>query len=335
MTLEESLIYSNVQKQINKQAKKYKNKKILIYGTGLLSSEIFKNYDLSSLNIVGIVNIKYGTLPNANFVDNRCLTLEEALKKSFDVILIANEDFRFFKNQLQNYFYKNNLKLQIKIKPLIKIKKPFDSFSDKIFELLYFLSPLSTLVDFIANFIASINTFYLFDERKRENLRKQLVNYYYTKIYGYQTLQFAKSIGQGFWCRGVSKVTRNTILGNNVNFNGMTILGKGKVKIGNYFHSGKDCMILSDNHNYDSGSKIPYDNNILEKDVEIADFVWLGAKVLILPGTKIGEGAIIQAGSVVHGEIPPLAIVGGNPAKIFKYRNTEHFYQLKNNGKFY
>ena len=71
------------------------------------------------------------------------------------------------------------------------------------------------------------------------------------------------------------------------------------------------------------------------KDVTIDDFVWLGSRVTILPGTKIGEGAIIQAGSVVHGEIPPYAIAGGNPAKVFKYRDIEHFKKLKAEGRFY
>ena len=68
----------------------------------------------------------------------------------------------------------------------------------------------------------------------------------------------------------------------------------------------------------------------ISKDILIEDYVWLGARVIILPGTKIGEGAIVQAGAVVHGEIPPYSIVGGNPAKIFKYRNIEHFKKIKN-----
>ena len=62
---------------------------------------------------------------------------------------------------------------------------------------------------------------------------------------------------------------------------------------------------------------IPYDETFKYKDVVIGDFVWIGSNVTILPGTTIGEGAIIQAGAVVHGEIPPCAIVGGNPAKDF------------------
>ncbi|GHV46300.1 hypothetical protein FACS1894204_07620 [Synergistales bacterium] len=49
----------------------------------------------------------------------------------------------------------------------------------------------------------------------------------------------------------------------------------------------------------------------------------------------IGEGAIIQAGSVVVSDIPPYAIAGGAPAKVFKYRNREHFERLKAEGKYH
>ena len=94
-------------------------------------------------------------------------------------------------------------------------------------------------------------------------------------------------------------------------------------------------MIIAQNHNYDKGEAIPYDNTYIYKDIEIGDFVWIGSNVTILPGTKIGEGAIIQGGAVVHGEIPPYAIAGGNPAKVFKYRDIEHFKKLKAEGKFH
>jgi len=52
----------------------------------------------------------------------------------------------------------------------------------------------------------------------------------------------------------------------------------------------------------------------------ICDDVWVGANSVILPGVTIGEGAIIAAGSVVTKNIPPYAIVVGNPAKILKFR---------------
>lgn len=114
----------------------------------------------------------------------------------------------------------------------------------------------------------------------------------------------------------------------------MKITGKGRVDIGSYVIAAGDCMIITQNHNYE-GDAIPYDDTLNFRDVVIGDFVWIGARVLILPGTKIGEGAIIQGGAVVHGEIPPYAIAGGNPAKVFKYRDAEHFKKLKAEGKFY
>lgn len=46
--------------------------------------------------------------------------------------------------------------------------------------------------------------------------------------------------------------------------------------------------------------------------------VWLGARVIVLPGTDIGTGAVIAAGSVVHGKIPPYQVWGGNPAVFLK-----------------
>lgn len=64
---------------------------------------------------------------------------------------------------------------------------------------------------------------------------------------------------------------------------------------------GTDLLITAQNHNYDGGSHIPYTpKDYIYKNIEIGDFVWIGSRVTILPGTKIGEGTIIQAGAVVQ-----------------------------------
>lgn len=115
----------------------------------------------------------------------------------------------------------------------------------------------------------------------------------------------------------------------------MCIEGGGEVVIGDYFHSGKECIILTSNHNYDHGSAIPYDDTYVHKDVSIGRFVWIGTRVLILGGVSIGDGAIIQAGSVVTTDIPPGAIAGGAPAKVFKERDKEHFQKLLEEKKFH
>lgn len=155
------------------------------------------------------------------------------------------------------------------------------------------------------------------------------------KFYQHRCESVAKSYGNNFKVNGKSYVTPNTTLGNNVNFNGMKIQGKGNVTIGDNFHSGIECMIITSIHNYDTGNAIPYDDTIISKDVIIEDNVWLGNRVTVLPGVRIGEGAIIQAGSVVVKDIEKYAIAGGHPAKVFKYRDIDHYEKLKKEKKFH
>ena len=162
-----------------------------------------------------------------------------------------------------------------------------------------------------------------------------IINYFKKKFYLHRCRRVAKSYGEGFKVNGESYVTPNTTLGNNVNFNGMKIQGSGNVTIGDNFHSGIECMIITSSHNYDKGNAIPYDDTVISKDVVIEDNVWLGNRVIILPGVKIGEGAIIQAGSVVTKDIPECAIAGGHPAKVFKQRDVPHYIRLKREGKFH
>lgn len=152
--------------------------------------------------------------------------------------------------------------------------------------------------------------------------------------YAMQIRHTAKSIGKNLYCSTFCKVNKNTIIKDNVRFNSVKITGSGDVTIGNGVVVGFDTLIISSSHNY-KGEQLPYDRSDIKAHTEIGDFAWIGARVTILPGTKIGEGAIIQAGSVVHGEIPPLAIAGGNPATVFKYRDEEHYYKLKNENKIF
>ena len=134
-----------------------------------------------------------------------------------------------------------------------------------------------------------------------------------------------------YWSRFTSK----TFIGNNCHFNGIKITGKGKVVIGDNFHSGANVLILTSNHNYDTGKSIPYDDTTIDGDVFIEDNVWLGQNVTLLQGIRIGEGAIIQAGSVVVSDIASCSIAGGHPAKVFKMRDEQHYYNLKAENKFF
>lgn len=124
-----------------------------------------------------------------------------------------------------------------------------------------------------------------------------------------------------------SRFTKKTTIGNNCHFNGMKVTGLGPCEIGDNFHSGFGCIILTSQHNF-YGKNLPYDNTHIIKDTKIGDNVWFGINVTILPGVSIGNGVIIQAGSVVVNNIPDLAIAGGHPAKVFSKRDIEHYNKL-------
>ena len=162
------------------------------------------------------------------------------------------------------------------------------------------------------NFLSRILTLFVYPKHKRQLKRKKLWRDLYTNYYGRQIFKTAESIGKGFYCGGESFVNKNTILKDYVCFNGMKISGSGRVIIGNHFHSGIECLMITQNHNYE-GNMIPYDEEYIYKDIEIDDFVWLGSRVTILPGTKIGKGAIVSK------DLPiPNSIYGGIPAKQVK-----------------
>jgi maltose O-acetyltransferase len=57
-----------------------------------------------------------------------------------------------------------------------------------------------------------------------------------------------------------------------------------------------------------------------EEPITIGNDVWIGARVTILPGVKVGDGAIIGACSVVTKDVSRYAIIGGNPAQVIKLR---------------
>lgn len=61
-------------------------------------------------------------------------------------------------------------------------------------------------------------------------------------------------------------------------------------------------------------------SNNIDRITHIGNDVWVGAKCTIMDGVSIGDGAIVASGAVVVKDVPPYAIVGGNPAKIIKYR---------------
>lgn len=96
---------------------------------------------------------------------------------------------------------------------------------------------------------------------------------------------------------------------------------RGPLEIGNYVMMGPEVIILTSTHRFDS-LDVPMclQGSHSNKKVVIEDDVWIGTRAVILPGITIGKGSIIGAGAIVTKDVPAWAIVGGNPAKVIKYR---------------
>jgi maltose O-acetyltransferase len=91
--------------------------------------------------------------------------------------------------------------------------------------------------------------------------------------------------------------------------------------IGNNIRMGLDTYFIGKNHRF-RNRDVPMRNQGASKEqpIEIGDDVWIGARAIVMPGVKIGEGAIIAAGSVVTKNVESYNIVGGSPATVIKIR---------------
>ena len=169
-------------------------------------------------------------------------------------------------------------------------------------------------------------------------------------------LQIRSRIGAFFWLRSCNQVGANTrtfwrpnienkgriVLGARVRINshwapaelvsgpngvidikdnvyinyGSMISAQQSVKIGSDVMIGNYC-IVADTEIPGIGNP-PNGPSVTPRPVEIGDGAWLAARVIVLPGARIGAGAVIAAGSIVAGDIPPGSVAGGIPARVLR-----------------
>jgi maltose O-acetyltransferase len=142
-------------------------------------------------------------------------------------------------------------------------------------------------------------------------VRARLLRYFLLKL-GTNTV-----VQQGLRMTNPEKIS----IGSNCNFGqGAFLTGGGGIRIGDWVGLGPDAKIWSVNHRFDNPD-VPWMCQDWERnEVVIEDDVWLGANVFVMPGVRIGKGAIVSAGSIVSKSVPPFAIVVGNPGRVVGWR---------------
>jgi acetyltransferase-like isoleucine patch superfamily enzyme len=105
------------------------------------------------------------------------------------------------------------------------------------------------------------------------------------------------------------------VVGNDVGMSGCTVTASSSITIGNNVLIGTGALIVdNDSHPINPAQRLT--GHINTKPIIIEDYVFVGARAIILKGVRVGYGAVVGAGAVVTKDVPPYAIVAGNPAKI-------------------
>ena len=157
-----------------------------------------------------------------------------------------------------------------------------------------------------------------------------------SRIKGKRYISIGKNFvtGKLFWLEAIDRYNGEIfkpqiIIGDNVSLGDLCHIGTTKsITIGNNVLFGSKCYITDHNHGIYKGDNTSY-QSISPKDraltcdevVFIADDVWIGDNVVILPGVHIGKSSVIAANAVVTKDVPENVIVAGVPAKIIKYLN--------------
>ena len=125
--------------------------------------------------------------------------------------------------------------------------------------------------------------------------------------------------GASFYNPANIQIGKDTIIGENA-----VLDGRDKLIIGNHVDIASEVMIYNSMHDIEDP-----DFKAISKEVSINDYAFIGPRAIILPGVKIGKGAVVAAGAIVTKDVQEFQVVAGIPAKIIKERkNKEPHYKL-------
>lgn len=141
-------------------------------------------------------------------------------------------------------------------------------------------------------------------------------------------IEFGNNVSIGAFSRIIVSTSFNNIgekikIGNNVGIGEFAYLGgSGGLEIGDECIVGQYLSCHPENHNYENLDFSIRNQGVDRKGIIIGKNCWIGSKVTILDGVKIGNGCILAAGSVITKSFPDNSIIGGIPAKLLKMRTN-------------
>jgi len=144
--------------------------------------------------------------------------------------------------------------------------------------------------------------------------------FFFPAIRRFLVRSYLKKCGENLRVKANAEISPKSEVGDNSEL-GTRCMIQSHCSIGSNVIMGPDIKIYSRNHKYERlDTPIQYQGK-KQYNTIVGNDVWIGANVIILAGVKVGNHTIIAAGSVVTNDVPDYAIVGGNPAKVIKYRD--------------
>lgn len=126
------------------------------------------------------------------------------------------------------------------------------------------------------------------------------------------------------WIQASSSLTNPGVglaIGDNTYIGPRCILGAGGgISIGRDVTIGAGVDLLAEDHNFEDADRLINEQGVVRRGIVIEDDVWIGNRVTVLDGVRVGRGAVIGAAAVVTKDVPPFSIVVGNPAKVVRSR---------------
>jgi acetyltransferase-like isoleucine patch superfamily enzyme len=146
---------------------------------------------------------------------------------------------------------------------------------------------------------------------------------------GQKGITLGNNVSIGDMSRVIVSTTLNNVgshiaIGNNTGIGEYAYLGGGGgLDIGNECIIGQYFSCHPENHHFESTSKSIKDQGVYRKGISIGNDCWIGSKVTVLDGVKIGDHSVIAAGSVVTRSFGPYSVIGGVPARLLKSREYQ------------
>ncbi|MFI5912088.1 acyltransferase [Dactylosporangium sp. NPDC051541] len=126
-------------------------------------------------------------------------------------------------------------------------------------------------------------------------------------------------LGDGGYVAAYAYVSDSVRAGRDCSINPYAVV-RGTVELGDAVRIGAHASLLGFNHGFEDPDVEVFRQPMSSRGIRIGDDVWIGSHVVVLDGVTVGDKAVLAAGAVVTRDVPAGAVVGGNPAKVIKWR---------------